>query len=446
MPCTCFSTAAFTRADAYRSRSVLEQIDSLYKKTKSNREMDLPSVLLNQPIVLDNGTGEIKAGFAGAERPQVFFPSYVGRPKHARVMAGALEDDIFIGQQAQDHRGLLKLKYPLEHGVVNDWADMERIWSFVYSHGLKVLSEEHPVLLTEAPLNPRYNRQRAAEIFFETFNVPALFLSVQAVLALYASGRTTGVVLDAGDGVSHSVPVYEGFAIANAIRRIDVGGRDVTLELEVQLRKNTGAVLHTSAEREIVRTMKERMCYVALDIKKEERDARKLQRRQVSLSIANPGPTTTTAPTTAAIASTTSGQPDEFTLPDGHVLRLGIERFRAPEVLFDPSLLGLEYPGIPDMLSECIGKVDVDLRRPLYSNIVLSGGTTLMRGFGDRLLSEVRSRAPKDIKIRIFAPPERKYSTWIGGSILAGLSTFRKMWVGAEEWRENPDLVHIKCI
>ncbi|KAK9428810.1 actin family [Lipomyces doorenjongii] len=393
--------------------------------------MDLPSVLTNQPLVLDNGTGELKAGFAGSDNPSLFFPTVVGRPKHARIMAGALEDDIFIGPAAAQHRGLLKLKYPLEHGIVTDWTDMERIWNYVYTQGLKVLSEEHPVLITEAPLNPRQNRKRTAEIFFETFNVPALFVSVQAVLALYASGRTTGLVLDAGDGVCHSVPVYEGFAVSSAVRRIDVAGRDVTQELAVLLRKHAGVAMHTSAEREIVRQIKEKMCYVALDLRKEERETRKSERRGGS-----------------ATAGASGGTPaaDEYTLPDGSVIRLGPERFRAPEVLFDPSLIGLEYPGIPDMLSECIAKVDVDLRRPLYANIVLSGGTTLLRGFGDRLLSEMKTRAPRDTKIRIYAPPERKYSTWIGGSILAGLSTFRKMWVSVDEWHENPDVVHIKCI
>ncbi|KAK1081752.1 centractin- actin- protein of the dynactin complex, partial [Friedmanniomyces endolithicus] len=155
--------------------------------------------LHNTPIVIDNGSGTIRAGYAGEDVPKCIFPSYVGRPKHTRVLAGGLEGDVFIGNRAQDHRGLLKLRYPLEHGTDE----------------LKTLSEEHPVLLTEAPLNPRANRDTAAQILFETFNVPALYTSIQALLSLYASGRTTGVVLDAGDGVSHAVPVYEGFAITN---------------------------------------------------------------------------------------------------------------------------------------------------------------------------------------------------------------------------------------
>jgi centractin len=170
-------------------------------------------------------------------------------------MPGGLEGDYFIGSSVQKNRGLLKIKYPLEHGIVEDWDDMERIWQWIYSDELKILSEEHPVLLTEAPLNPRRNRDRAAQIFFETFNVPALYLSIQAVLALYASGKTTGLVLDSGDGVTHAVPVYGGFAVTSAIQRIDIAGRDVTEYLQLLLRRS-GTILQTSAEKEIVRTIK----------------------------------------------------------------------------------------------------------------------------------------------------------------------------------------------
>ena len=229
------------------------------------------ATLHNAPIVIDNGSGTIRAGFAGEEIPSCYFPSFVGRPKHPRVMAGGLEGDVFIGQRAQELRGLLKIRYPLEHGIVTDWDDMEKIWHYVYENELKTLPEEHPVLLTEPPLNPRKNRDAAAQIMFETFNVPALYTSIQAVLSLYASGRTTGVVLDSGDGVSHAVPVFEGFAIPNSIRRIDVAGRDVTEQLQLLLRKN-GHVLHTSAEKEVVRMIKEKVCYVSLDPKREEKD------------------------------------------------------------------------------------------------------------------------------------------------------------------------------
>ena len=102
----------------------------------------MTDTLHNAPIVLDNGSGTIRAGFAGEDLPKCYFPSFVGRPKHLRVLAGALEGDVFIGQRAQELRGLLKIRYPLEHGIVTDWDDMERIWEWVYAEGLKTLSEE----------------------------------------------------------------------------------------------------------------------------------------------------------------------------------------------------------------------------------------------------------------------------------------------------------------
>ena len=198
--------------------------------------------LANQPVVLDNGTGVIKAGFAGNDRPRIVFNSAVGRPKHVRVMPGGqLEGaDVFVGAKVAEHRGALKISYPMEHGVVTDWADMERVWSHVFNsreHGLGVSAEEHPVLLTEAPLNPYSHREKAAEVFFESFSAPALFCAPQAILSLYASGRTTGLVLDAGDGVTHAVPVYEGFALPHAICRMDIAGRDISEHLVLLLRR-----------------------------------------------------------------------------------------------------------------------------------------------------------------------------------------------------------------
>ncbi|SGY31207.1 BQ5605_C002g01215 [Microbotryum silenes-dioicae] len=422
---------------------------------------------LNQPVVIDQGSGSTKAGFAGSDHPTCYFPSYVGRPKHTRVMAGAVEGDAFVGKKAQELRGLLKINYPMSHGIVTDWDDMERIWSHVYTDELRTLSEEHPVLLTEAPLNPSTNREQAAQIFFETFNVPAMYTSVQAILALYASGRTTGIVLDSGDGVTHAVPVFEGFSMPHAIRRVDVAGRcvsgvsrlvwkggmltsasarlphrDVTEHLQLLLRK-AGYHLHTTAEKEVVRMISvfgihiEKTCYVALSPAKEEKE------------------------------SQGGGRGEDFRLPDGNLIRvsskppcmllmqitrstdtdfallfqLGAERHRAPELLFTPELVGLEYSGVHQVVVDSINRADLDLRKSLFGNVVLSGGGTLVKGFGDRLLHEVKKLALRETKIRISAPPERKYSTWIGGSILAGLSTFKKMWVSAEEYQEDPDII-----
>jgi len=205
--------------------------------------------------------------------------------------------------------------------------------------------------------------------------------------------------------------VFEGFSMPHAIRRVDVAGRDVTDQLQLLLRK-AGHHLHTTAELEVVRTIKEKCCYVALNPAKEEKDS--------------------------------AGRSEEFRLPDGNTVQLGPERFRAPEILFNPELIGQEYAGVHQVVVDAINRVDLDLRKSLFSNIVLSGGSTLCRGFGDRLLNEVKKLALKDVKIKIYAPPERKYSTWIGGSILAGLNAFKKMWVSAEEYQEDPDIIHKK--
>lgn len=371
--------------------------------------MEYEGILMNRSVVIDNGSGTIKAGFSGEDIPTCYFPSFVGYPKHDRIMLGAVEGDNFIGKRAQELRGLLKVKYPLEHGVVTNWSDMEKIWQYLYSEELKTSPEEHPVLLTEAPLNPRKNREKAAQILFETFNVPALYISIQAVLALYASGRTTGLILDSGDGVTHAVPVYEGFALNHSIRRIDIAGRDVTEHLQLLLRKS-GYYFHTSAEKEVVRAIKEKTCYISANPAKEEEEP--------------------------------SYKYDEYKLPDGNIIKLNSERYKAPEVLFKPELIGLEYPGIPQIIIDSITKSDLDLRNALYGSIVLSGGSTLYRGFCDRLLNELKNLSPKDVKIKMYSQPERKYSTWIGGSILGSLATFSKMWVTSEEYHEDPNCIH----
>lgn len=344
----------------------------------------------------------------------------IGRPKYSKVMTGALDADHFVGNQAEKNRGLLRLKYPITHGIVEDWDDMELIWSHIYSDSLRISSEEHPLLITEAPLNPVANRDKTAQVFFETYSCPALYFAIQAVLSLYASGRTTGCVLDSGDGVSHVVPVYEGFSLPSAIRRIDVAGRDVTENLSMLLRR-AGYPLLSSAELEIVRTIKEKHCFVSNDPRKEEYEW-------------------------SGYMVDESKAFEQYKLPDGKVVKLGPERFRAPEILFDPLLIGSEFPGIHEIVLEAISKTDLDLRPSLYQSIVLSGGSTMYRGFGDRLLRELKEQVGNGTKIKIYAPPERKFSTWIGGSILAGLSTFKKIWVTNSEYQEDPSSIHRKCL
>lgn len=369
------------------------------------------------PVVIDNGSGVSKSGFAGEDSPRSIIPSVVGRPKYESVITAMAEKDAYIGDEAQLKRGMLYLRHPIEHGYVNDWEDMEKLWTQIFYNELRVAPEEHPVILTEPPLNPKANRERMTTIMFETFNVPAMYVALQAVLALHASGRMTGLVLDSGDGATHTIPIYEGYAITAAIDRLDLAGREVT-EYLMRLLRGRGNAFRSTSEREIVREIKEKLAYVAIDYEDELNKAQ-----------------------------TTSEVEKNYELPDGHVITLGSERFQCAEALMRPELIGRECPGLSESVYETIKKADLNTRKDLYHNVVLSGGSTMFPGIAERLKRDVSQMAPSSANVRVVAQPERKYCVWIGGSILGSLSSFRKVWISKEEYEEiGPGIVHRKCL
>jgi len=293
-------------------------------------------------------------------------------------------------------RGVLRFGHPIEHGIVQNWDDMEKVWHHTLYSELKVSPEEHPILMTEAPLNPKENKEKMTQIMFEVFNVPCLYVSVQATLALYSNGRTTGVVLDSGDGVSHTVPIYEGYAVPHAIQRIHLAGRDITNYMQ-KLLDMRGYKFTTNAELEIVKDIKEKMCYVVNDYEAAKNEAEESHSCEKN-----------------------------YELPDGRKILIGAERFKATEILFSPKEGGFkDMEGVHKYCYDSVQKCDVDVRRDLFYNIVLSGGSTLFEGIGERMWQEIYQLAANaGVKIKILASPERKFSVWLGGSILASLSTF----------------------
>lgn len=372
----------------------------------------------NPVVIIDNGSGHVKAGLAGEEAPRCVFPALVGKPKHESVMSGSEKGSIFMGDEAMAMRGVLTLSYPIEHGIVRDWDEMEQIWHHTFFHALRVNPEEHPVIVTEAPMNPKKNRERMIEMLFQKFSVPSAFIVIQAVMSLYAYGRTTGCVVDSGDGVTHVVPVYEGFAIPHAVQRLDLAGRDLT-EYMVKILTESGVNMVSSAEKEIVRQMKETACYICADGLDEE--MKKHAQSPMDFQYI-------------------------YEMPDKNTVELSTERFRVCEVLFDPMISGRELPGIHKATYTCIVSCDIDLRRDLFKNIVLSGGTTMFPGIKERLESEIRSLAPQKVEVRVVASPSRRYLVWMGASIVAQLSLFDQMMITKSEYDEvGPGVVHQKC-
>ncbi|KAJ7846139.1 actin family [Mycena leptocephala] len=345
--------------------------------------------------------------------PSSVFPSVTGRPRHHRLEGylepGFADKNCYVGDEALAKRGIMGMKYPIQNGFVRNWADMEEIWHHTFYNELRIAPEEHPVLLTEAPGNPSENRIQAISIMFEKFNVPAFYMQIGAVLALNASGRTTGVVVDSGEGVTHSVPVYEGFPLRDGIRRLSIAGQTVTEQLMKDLAER-GYPLVTTAEREILRDIKETLCYVALDFDEE-----------------------------------LAAEDVEYELPDGQVITIGNERFTAPEALFKPSLVDSDskLAGIHKTTFKSIASCDDHIQQELYENVVLSGGNTMFGGMAERLQKELSKLAPPSVTVKIDAPPERKYSAWIGGSILASLSTFQQIWCSKQEYEEvGAEIIH----
>jgi actin-related protein len=372
----------------------------------------------NEAVVIDNGSGMVKAGFSGEESPRCTFPAVVGRPKYAKTMETSSKE-VYIGEEAAQKRGILDLKYPIAAGIVETWEDMESVWNHTFYNELRVKpSECKGVLLTEAPRNPKANREKMVDIMFATFEVQNCYVAIQAVMSLYAAGRTTGLVVDSGDGVSHTVPVFEGFSVPHAVEKMDIAGRVLTEYLQKLLTESINRNFTSSAEMEIVKNIKEELCFVASKYDEELTQAKN-----------------------------SSETDKQYTLPDKSVIDIkGDVRMKCPELLFKPELNGKTCKSMHALAWQSVSNSDIDIRKDLCKNMILSGGTTMYQGLPDRLKDEVVGLAPAGAEIKVIASADRKFAVWKGASTFSSLSTFESQWITKQDYEEHgASIVARKC-
>ncbi|KAL6089840.1 hypothetical protein STEG23_033775 [Scotinomys teguina] len=305
----------------------------------------------------------VKCGYAGSNFPEHIFPALVGRPIiRSTTKVGNIEiKDLMVGDEASELRSMLEVNYPMENGIVRNWDDMKHLWDYTFGpEKLNIDTRNCKILLTEPPMNPTKNREKIVEVMFETYQFSGVYVAIQAVLTLYAQGLLTGVVVDSGDGVTHICPVYEGFSLPHLTRRLDIAGRDITRYL-IKLLLLRGYAFNHSADFETVRMIKEKLCYVGYNIEQEQK-----------------------------LALETTVLVESYTLPDGRIIKVGGERFEAPEALFQPHLINVEGVGVAELLFNTIQAADIDTRSEFYKHIVLSGGSTMYPGLPSRLERELK--------------------------------------------------------
>ncbi|CAF3187122.1 unnamed protein product [Rotaria socialis] len=387
--------------------------------------------------VIDNGTGYTKLGYAGNNEPHFIIPSAIAvreRPGGSRIGQCGEDLDFFIGDEAFNAKGY-SVKYPIRHGIVEDWDLMEKYWEHCLFKYLRCDPEDHHFLLTEPPLNTPENREYTAEIMFELFNVPGLYIALQATLALYASwiasdvkNMLTGLVVDSGDGVTHVVPVADGYLIGSSIKHVPISGRDITYFVQTLLREREPNI-PPEQSLETAKTIKERYCYVCPDIAKEfakfDEDPRKNYLQYTGINAVTKKP---------------------FNVDIGH------ERFLGPEIFFHPEFANPEFnTSLSKLIDDIIQDCPVDVRRKLYGNIVLSGGSTMFKGFDKRLKRDVQrlvdgrlreseelsKHKPEPIDVKVVAHAMQRYAVWFGGSLAASTPNFYEVCHTRKEYEEK---------
>ncbi|CAD8052192.1 unnamed protein product [Paramecium sonneborni] len=362
------------------------------------------------PVVIENSSCNIRAGIVGDSAPRCCFPTEVKKLRDCK------QKRILIGNDIEDNLQNYQTCYPIQFGQITDWEAMEQIWHYIFETQLKISPSNHPVLLTKAPRNPKINQEKTTQFMFENFEVPFLHISYQTVLSLYSLGKTTGVILDSGEGITNCVPIYEGFQLSSQLQRLDVAGSSCTNYLSLLLKDEFLNISTPSQRNKIAKDIKESLCYVAQDPIAEDNK----------------------------YLGNTSNY-SQHILPDGYKLTIKEQKYQCPEILFNPKIAGYEMPGIHQITYKSIFQSDRDIQQQLYNNIVITGGTTLFPGLQDRLVKEINNLVQSP-QTRVLVPPNRLNSTWIGGSIVSTLMNFKPFWITKHEYEEfGPQIAHIKC-
>ena len=367
-------------------------------------------------IVLDIGSYSCKGGFSGEEVPKSVIRSLVGFPKYIGC-PGFYKRSYYTGNEALSMIDKLNFCSPFEKGIINNFSCFEHICHNLFYYGLRVDPSEFNILLTEPSFNSKLVREKVAFMMFETFNVSSIYISNKSVLPIYTSGINTGVVIDCGYNSTHIVPIYEGYPIKHAIETLDIGGKELE-DFFIKLIKPKTNDSPTFAEREEIRDIKDKFCYVSFDFNKEKETPK------------------------------SSSDIKNIKLKFEKSLQICDECFICPEILFNPSQFGYKSKDLANALKDSINKCDIDIQKQLYSNMVLSGGSTLFFSFTERLYKEIEQIAGDNGEnINIFSHPERLNGTWIGGSIFSSLNSFNNILIKKSDFEEEGEnIFNYRCL
>ncbi|NWI67800.1 ACTL9 protein, partial [Todus mexicanus] len=359
-------------------------------------------------VVIDIGTRTWKAGFSGQAMPKVEVNTLVSCPASGEDQSGA-----FIGQRAFPYPDT-EVTDVMQNGIIINWEAAQTLWQHLFDHELQVIPEEYALFLTEPLFSPPTHREKMAEVVFESLGSPGFFVAHQPVLATYAHGRISGLVADLGYTFSQTVPVHEGYGLEYATNRMELAGSQLSQYL-MTLLGDMGYKL-SSKMPQIVEDIKHECCYVASNYESE------CQLPPASCTL-------------------------DFLLPDGKTINLSKERFQCPEVLFNPlPNWNIPYAGIHDMVQRSVNQLQEEIRPEMYQNILLCGGSSLFKGLETRFYEELLQILPPNTDVKVSAMPLRKYSAWIGGSILSSLQNFQTWWIRKHEYDETgPSIIHERC-